>query len=440
MGRIIIVEDSRSYLEYVSDFLKVQGWDTVATTSRKAAMPLISRAGDEDIILSDMRLGDGEVTDLLEWMNKGGIHNPIIVMTHYYETPFAVKALKLGAKDFIYKPALEMNLPPILRTLQKELKERYRKHEPIFNRQSKAYQDVLELVRLIAPTDMSVLITGESGTGKEHIARKIHEQSARHGKPFDKVDCGTLGENLAMSTLFGHEQGSFTGADKRQKGLFEIVNGGTLFLDEVGNLTPRVQQMLLRALQERIIRPLGAEKEIKADVRIIAATNEDLDKAVQDGRFRADLLYRLRVFPINIPPLRECREDIVPLAEFFREKHKGDKNIKGFSTEAKKKLTAYQWHGNVRELKNVTERAVVYAQGDEITDEDIVFDNISPPTTEKSTLLNDPEEEKRKITEALNNTGGNVNEAAIQLGIGRTTLYTRMTVYGINANDFRRRG
>jgi len=438
MGKVIIVEDSLSYLEYVSGFLKSKGWETATTMSRKGAMQLIGEADDEDIILSDMRLGDGEVTDLLEWMRKGNIHNPVIVMTRYFETPSAINALKLGAKDFIDKTTLEVNLPPLLKSIRKELSERYRTHEPIFNRQSEAYQNVLEKVRLVAATDMSVLITGESGTGKEHIARKIHEQSQRHGKPFGKVDCGTLDENLAKSTLFGHEKGAFTGAEKRHRGLFETVDGGTLFLDEIGNLSLSVQQMLLRALQEKTFRPIGAEKDLKADIRIVAATNEDLDKAVGEGRFRADLLYRLRVFPIQMPTLTECREDIMPLAEFFREKNKGEKKLKGFSDDAKKALTEHYWQGNVRELKNVIERAVVYAKGDEITAADIVFDCVAQANG-KTLRLNDPEMEKRKIMDALDKTDGNISEAVAELGIGRTTLYTKMAIYGIDAKEWRKR-
>lgn len=436
MGKIIIVEDSRSYINYIQSFLNSIGWDSVAAMSRKMAMSLISKASDEDIVLSDMRLGDGEASDLLEWMNKANIHNPLIVMTNYFETTSAVNALKLGAKDFINKLALEMNLPPLLCTLKKELESRYTKSEPIFNRQSRAYQSVMEMVRMVASTDVSVLITGESGTGKEHVAKKIHEMSPRHKMMYDKVDCGTLDENLAISVLFGHLKGSYTGATDPHKGLFEVANGGTLFLDEVGNLTNRVQQMLLAALQDKIIRPMGSETVKPVDVRVVAATNEDLEKAVQEGRFRSDLMFRLNVFPIRMPALRECKEDVVPLAEFFRENSKCNKELKGFTSEAKKKLTQHDWPGNVRELKNVVERAAIFAKGEEITSDDIMFDNITQPLR-KSLLLNDPDEEKQKIIEALESTGGNVADAIEKLGIGRTTLYDKADLYGIKLEDFR---
>lgn len=442
MGKIIIVEDSKPYLDYVMAFLKSNGWETEFAMSVQMAKKLIKKADCRDIILSDMRLVGGEATDLLEWMRKEKISNPMIVMTRFYDAPPAVNALKLGAKDFINKLALEIDLPPMLETLRKELESKYGKKgfgtKPIFNRPSAAYQSVLEQARRVASSDMPVLITGESGSGKEHIARRIHDCSPRWNKPYDKVDCGTLREEMAVSVLFGHEKGSFTGAIDRHKGLFEVADGGTLFLDEIGNLSVDVQTKLLSAMEDKLIRPLGAEKTKLVDVRVVAATNEDLLKAVQEGRFRNDLWYRLTIFPIHVPALRECKEDILPLAEFFLKTFKGDKELKGISPDAKKMLKSHDWPGNVRELKNVMSRAIVYAKGGEIASEDIIFDNL-PKQKGQSMLLKDPDEEKQKIINALKATGGNVEEAARLLGIGRTSMYTKLQVYGIAPNDYRKR-
>ena len=234
-------------------------------------------------------------------------------MTDYDEVPTAVRSLKLGAEDFIPKNLLEMNLPPLLKSLQKRLE--YHK-VPIYERQSAAFREIDRKIRLVAPTNMSVLILGESGTGKEHIAEKIHTMSKRSVGPFVAVDCGLLSKELASSTLFGHEKGAFTGAESKKQGFWEEAAGGTLFLDEIGNLPPEVQQMLLRALEAKRYRPTGGSKDKRADVRIIAATNEDLQAAIAEKHFRQDLFHRIKEYTLNIPPLRECREDTMPLADF----------------------------------------------------------------------------------------------------------------------------
>ena len=277
---------------------------------------------------------------------------------------------------------------------------------------------------------MSVLILGESGTGKEHIAAKIHARSKRAGKPFVPVDCGLLSKELAASELFGHEKGAFTGAESKKQGFWEEAAGGTLFLDEIGNLPPEVQQMLLRALEAKRYRPTGGSEDKKADVRIIAATNEDLQTAIAEKRFRADLYQRLKEYTIQIPPLRECKEDILPLADFFRQlaNDEFEKQVKGFDAEARKQLLTYTWGGNVRELKRVVRMAVLHTEGDTVTADMLEFDEM-PLAADDSLALDDME--KKQIIHALEQAKGNRTLAAALLGIGRTTLYNKMKAYGI---------
>ena len=286
MGRVIVIEDNIIYSDFVCRLLENKGYQSVATFTCNGARKLFAKMQEDDIVLADMRLPDGDGIALLEELRKQGRNNPYIVMTEFGEIPIAVRSLKLGAEDFIPKNLLEMNLPPLLKTLQKRLEH----HEtPIYERQSAAFREIDHKIKLVATTNMSVLILGESGTGKEHIAGKIHARSKRAGKPFIAVDCGLLSKELAASALFGHEKGAFTGAESKKQGFWEEAAGGTLFLDEIGNLPPEVQQMLLRALESKMYRPTGGSKDKKADVRIIAATNEDLQVAIGEKRFRADL-------------------------------------------------------------------------------------------------------------------------------------------------------
>ena len=318
-------------------------------------------------------------------------------------------------------------MPPLLKALQKRLE----RHEaPIYERQSVVFREIDHKIKLVATTNMSVLILGESGTGKEHIAEKIHARSKRADKPFIPVDCGLLSKELAASALFGHEKGAFTGAESKKQGFWDEAAGGTLFLDEIGNLPPEVQQMLLRALEAKRYRPTGGSKDKKADVRIIAATNEDLQAAIVEKRFRADLYQRLKEYTLHIPPLRECKEDILPLADFFRQlaNEEFEKQVKGFDAEAKKLLLAYTWGGNVRELKRVVRMAVLHTEGDTVAADTLEFDEM-PLATDASLALNDME--KKQIVHALEQAKGNRTLAAALLGIGRTTLYNKMKAYGI---------
>jgi len=339
--------------------------------------------------------------------------------------------MKQGAEDYIPKPLIEANLFPLLKTLRKRLE---RHDTPVYERQSAAFRETDRRIRLVAPTNMSVLILGESGTGKEHIAEKIHARSKRAAGPFVAVDCGLLSKELAASALFGHEKGAFTGADSKRKGIWEDANGGTLFLDEIGNLPLEVQRMLLRALESKRFRPLGSTKDKTADVRIVAAINEDLQAAIAEKRFRADLYQRLKEYTLHIPPLRECKEDIVPLADFFWQlaNEEFEKQVKGFDAEARKRLLSYTWGGNVRELKRVVRMAVLHTGGDTVTADTLELDEM-PLASDASLALNDME--KKQIIHVLEQAKGNRKLAAALLGIGRTTLYNKIRLYGIKYTE-----
>lgn len=302
---------------------------------------------------------------------------------------------------------------------------------PVFARDGSAFQKIMHRIRLVAATDMSVMIFGENGTGKEHIAHHLHDKSKRAVKPFVAVDCGSLTKELAPSAFFGHVKGAFTGADSTKKGYFYEAEGGTLFLDEVGNLPAEVQQKLLRALQTKCYRPTGCTRERKADVRIVAATNENLEKAVEEGRFRRDLYHRLKEFVIKIPPLRECREDILPLAEFFRELANEElgRHTEGFDKEAEKELMRRMWAGNVRELKQTVRSAVLLTEGRLIGADRLEAESTAQAGS--SLLLKDGNEERERIVRALAQADGNREVTAGLLGISRTTLYNKMKEYGI---------
>lgn len=435
MGKIIVLEDNILFAEVVCRWLQHEGWQTETITTISRAKKLMENADANDIVLADLRLPDGESTALLEWMRKNGMEQPFIVMTDYAEVHTAVASMKLGSMDYIPKRMLEDKLIPIIKGIvqkQKAASETFG-NTPIFNRDSEAFRQIKERIRLVAPTDMSVLILGENGTGKEHIAQRIHEKSKRAKQPFVSVDCGSISPSLAQSAFFGHVKGAFTGADTNKVGYFQEANGGTLFLDEVGNLPYEIQQMLLRVIQERKYRPVGAKEDKNCNVRIVAATNEDLVKAVIDKRFRQDLLYRLQDFKIMLPPLRNCQEDIMPLAEFFREQSnkKLDKAVKGFDSSAKKALQRHPWSGNVRELKQKIQTAVLLCEGNNITEDDLEL-YVEQETSPVCYSLKDVQQEKERIKQALEQCGGNKVSAAKLLKIGRTTLYAKMKEYGLN--------
>lgn len=430
--RIIVVEDSMTFCERICNMLKRQGWDTSRAYNMHKGMELVQESDEFTIVLSDLRLPDGDGIKLLEWMRENGYENKFVIMTDYESYSSAVAAIKKGAANYFPKSQMQGDLFPFLDALWKDNEHIAKSREKIFARTSEAFVKVTEMVNMFAPIQITVMILGESGTGKEHIARMIHEKSKRANKPFVTLDCGTLNEQLAASTLFGHEKGAFTGADAVRFGVFEEAKGGTLFLDEIGNLSMEVQKMLLRVVQEHKFRRVGGTKDIEADVRLVLATNEDLSKAVNNDTFKHDLLQRLCETIIELPPLREAVEDIKPLAEFFLKRYKlrFGKDIDGFSTGAIKALETYMWPGNVRELKRVVKNAVVMAKDKTITEDILKFDNFSSSSS-AITALRDTDSERERIIAALKLAKGNHTKAAEILKIGRSTLYTIKERYGI---------
>ena len=435
MGKIIVLEDNTLFAEVVCRWLQKEGWKTECVTNISRAKKLMEKADTDDIVLADLRLPDGESTTLLEWLRKNGMDQPFIVMTDYAEVHTAVSAMKLGSVDYIPKKLLEDKLLTTINGIvQKQMATKAAlSATPIFQRDSAAFRQIKERIRLVAPTEMSVLILGENGTGKEHIAQRIHANSKRKDKPFVSVDCGSISPSLAQSAFFGHVKGAFTGAEENKVGYFQEANGGTLFLDEVGNLPYEIQQMLLRVIQERRYRPVGAKEDKNCNVRIVAATNEDLVKAVLEKRFRQDLLYRLQDFTITLPPLRNCQEDIMPLAEFFREQSNKtlDKAVRGFDSSAKKALLQHPWSGNVRELKQKIQTAVLLCEGSNITEDDLEL-YVEQDASPVCYTLKDVQQEKERIRQALEQCGGNKKSAAKLLKIGRTTLYAKIKEYGLS--------
>ncbi len=430
--RIIVVEDSMSFCEHICNLLKREGWETASAYNMRKGKELIQEADEFTVVLSDQRLPEGDGIELLEWMRDNGYNNQFVIMTGYENYAAAVAAIKKGAANYFPKSRMLGELFEFLDALWKGNEHIAKSREKIFARTSEAFARVNEMVEMFAPIQITVMILGESGTGKEHIARMIHEKSKRANKPFVTVDCGTLNEQLAASTLFGHEKGAFTGADNARIGVFEEAKGGTLFMDEIGNLPMEVQKMLLRVVQEHRFRRVGGTKDIEADVRLVLATNEDLGKAVSNDTFKHDLLQRLCETIIELPPLREAVEDVKPLAEFFlrRYKQRFGKEIKGFSSSAIKALETYTWPGNVRELKRVVKNAVVMAKGDTITEDVLKFDNFSSSSS-ATTTLRDTDSERERIVAALKLAKGNHTRAAEILKIGRSTLYTLKERYGI---------
>lgn len=430
--KIIVVEDNIVYCEYVCNMLSREGYRNMKAYHLSTAKKHLQQATDNDIVVADLRLPDGSGIDLLCWMRKEGKMQPFIIMTDYAEVNTAVESMKLGSIDYIPKQLVEDKLVPLIRSILKE-RQAGQRRMPIFAREGSAFQKIMHRIRLVAATDMSVMIFGENGTGKEHIAHLLHDKSKRAGKPFVAVDCGSLSKELAPSAFFGHVKGAFTGADNAKKGYFHEAEGGTLFLDEVGNLALETQQMLLRAIQERRYRPVGDKADRNFNVRIIAATNEDLEVSVNEKRFRQDLLYRLHDFGITVPPLRDCQEDILPLAEFFREQSNKilNKAVKGFDSSAKKALQLHPWSGNVRELKQKIQTAVLLCEGNNIAEDDLEL-YIEQDDSPVCYSLKDVQQEKERIRQALEQCGGNKKSAAKLLKIGRTTLYAKIKEYGLS--------
>lgn len=448
MERILIVDDDITFALMLRTWLSKRGFD-VETASTVAAARTALGGGGFSLVLSDMRLPDQDGIALLQWMSGAGIETPVIVMTSYAEIQNAVRCMKLGARDYVAKP---VNPDELLKKIREALEKPVEAPVEAKNARrgaakaapaptpldyiegrSDASRRLYEYIRLVAPTNMSVLVNGASGTGKEHVAQLIHRNSKRAGKPFVAVDCGAIPRELAASEFFGHVKGSFTGAVGDKKGAFEAADGGTLFLDEVGNLTYETQVQLLRALQERRIRPVGGNREIPVDIRLVAATNEDLEAAIARGTFRADLYHRINSFSLRVPSLRERREDIPLFADFFLDQanRELDKRIVGFEAKAVKALAGYEWPGNLRQLKNTVMSATLLAAGEYITLGDFPREITEPSASGTSFSLHDPVSEEEQIRRALAAAGGNKSQAAKLLGIDRKTLYNKMHLYGI---------
>lgn len=429
MSKILVIEDNLVLSRMLCNWLERKGLQAEQISSAVRARKLLT-ATDADVILSDMRLPDGDGVEILEWMNAHGIRIPFVIMTEYAEVSSAVRAMKLGAKDYLPKPVIPEKLYAVLNSL---LRQNSKEGKNIFHRESSRMLEVEHRAGLVAAADrMSVLIRGENGTGKEYIAHLIHTLSRRKENPFIPVDCGAISRELAASEFFGHVRGAFTGAMNDKTGLLHEAEGGTLFLDEIGNLSHEVQALLLRTLQEHTYRPVGGRREIAADVRIIAATNENMKKAIREGRFREDLFHRLNEFTIFMPLLAECREDIIPLAVFFREQscRELEKQVAGFSVAARKKLEDYTWPGNVRELRYRIREAVLLAEGETIEPEILNLGHADEAGTPFS--LKSEAEERERIIKALEMVRGNKSRAAALLQIDRTTLYKKMEKYGMD--------
>lgn len=444
---ILIVEDDLTFSTMLKTWLKKKGFEVeTASTQTRARKYLSTRSFD--LILSDLRLPDKDGMALLSWLREQKNQVPFIIMTGYAEIQSAVKAIKEGATDYISKPLQPEQLLKKINEAISDVKElRPTEDNAITSPQnflegeSEAARQLYNYVNLVAPTQMSVLINGASGTGKEYVAHRIHQLSKRANKPFIAIDCGSIPKDLAASEFFGHVKGSFTGAFNDKVGAFEEANGGTLFLDEIGNLSYEVQVQLLRALQERRVRRIGSTKEIEVDVRLVSATNENLKEAIAKGTFREDLYHRINEFTLYMPALKEREEDILLFANFFLDQANKelDRNLIGFDHEACSALQHYSWPGNLRQLKNTVKRATLVAQDDFITLKDlgeefnrnVLTDNSSPVTDNKSFALYNEGDEKQRILKALQQTNNNKSKAAILLGIDRKTLYNKLKLYNI---------
>ncbi len=447
LKKILIVEDDAVFGAMLQKWFQNKGFEPYWCMQMAKAQSLLSEV-NVDIVLSDLRLPDGDGIMLLAWINEKRIHTPVIIMTGYGEVQTAVSAIKLGASDYLEKPVnpdiLEQKIESALqqdvsKNLDNEAHTYPINQQPpmpsIVEGKSEVSSRLYEHIRLVAPTPMAVMIIGESGTGKEHAARMIHDNSNRADAPFVAVDCGSLSMELAPSELFGHKKGSFTSAVSDKEGLFVQAKGGTLFLDEVGNLPYGVQTQLLRALQEKKIRPVGMTADMDVDVRIVTATNENLDKAIANGQFREDLYHRLNEFEIQVPPLRERADDINLYAKHFLKQANWEleKDITGFSAEAMKLLKDYAWPGNLRELRNVIRRATLFAKGNVINPDSlpVLAANAQGVSGDDMALKISNGDERQRIIDALQKAGGNKAKAARLLQIDRKTLYNKMHLHHI---------
>ena len=458
---ILLVEDDVVFSKMLSRFLERNGYDVIGCYSLEEAEKNLTPA--IKMIFTDLRLPDGDGINFLKQVKDILPNLPVVVMTSYAEVSTAVEAMKLGAFDYISKPFQQEDVLNVIKNAQNTVfstpkpetvetaaplsktdhsspakmvkAPKVTEENPFIEGVSPASKKLSKFINLVAPTDMSVLIMGESGTGKEVVAKLIHLKSERRNKPFIAVDCGAIPKEIASSEFFGHIKGSFTGAITDKKGHFEEANGGTIFLDEVGNLSYENQIQLLRALQERRIKPIGSSKEIEVDIRVLAATNEDLLEAVNKGDFREDLYHRLNEFAIKVPSLSERKDDLMIFASYFLEKanEKLHKNVQGFTERAVQKMLNYNWGGNLRELSNVVKRATLLTTTDYISENelpDFVMSETRHFPTERFSFST-KENERELIIGALHETNNNKTEAAKLLGFTRKTLYNKLKAYNI---------
>ena len=449
MKRIIVIDDDSYICNLLVNYLNQNGYKAEGTFSGKNGMKRIVKS-DFDLVLCDFRLPDTDGLEILQYIKLKKSNLPVVIMTAYADVKMAVKLIKAGAFDYVTKP---IQPEEVLQLISRALASKSRSEsvttfkDQFISGKSEAMQEVLKHVKVVAPTALTVLVEGETGSGKEYIAKAIHYESKRSDKPFIAVDCGAIPKELASSELFGHVKGAFTGAINDKKGVFEQAKGGTLFLDEVGNLTYENQIKLLRALQERLISKVGDNKTIKVDVRLIAATNENLVHLIDEKKFREDLYHRLNGFHITLPPLRERREDITEFVDFFIAKANKDFNKKviGISDEVMELFSRYQWFGNLRELQNVINRSVLLSTSswitpevlpDEIRMNNLLENNRTGSTPLHKRNLTDLKEatlltEKEVISNALIKSDYNKSKAAKMLNIDRKTLYNKIKLYDL---------
>lgn len=436
---ILVVDDEKSQREILELILSEEGYDVTTAASGEAALKF-AKERRFDLALTDLKMTGMDGIELLQHLLAYDSSIIVILLTAHGSIESAKEALRRGAFDYLEKP---YDKAALLETINRALDRLDAIDSEIISASPKM-ETVKKMILKVARSNSTVLIRGESGTGKELIARAVHNQSPRAEEMFQAVNCAAINENLLESELFGHEKGSFTGAHAEKKGLFEIADRGTLFLDEIAELDVGIQAKLLRALQERKIRRVGGTHEISVDVRVIAATNRDLRAMVADGRFRDDLYYRINVLSIDVPPLRERREDIPVLIDYFLKKHTKNTSrlITGLTPETKKLMMDYSWPGNVRQLESAIERAILLAEGEKITLEDLpteVRQDVGPASDSTFKLpaegINFEDVERNLITQAMEQTDYNITKAAKLLGLTFRTLQYRLEKFGIKRPD-----
>jgi two-component system response regulator HydG len=448
--KILIVDDEPAHCRMLEAVLKAEKYETYTAEDGQSAIEAVT-ARFYDLILMDIRMNRVGGIEALQKIKEISPDIPIVMMTAYASVDTAVKAMKSGAYDYLTKP---LDIDELNLIVAKALRHHQLEKENIFLKEqlgsrfdfaniigrSRPMQDLLETVAMVAPTEATVLIQGESGTGKELIANAIHQNSPRSSHPFIKINCAALPETLLESELFGHEKGAFTGATGRRQGRFQLAHRGSILLDEIAEMSMATQSKVLRVLQEREFEPVGSSETVKVDTRIIAATNKNLQEEVKSNRFREDLYYRINVVNVTVPALRERRDDIALLVDFFLKRYaeKNRRHLKGVTPKAVDLLMRYDWPGNIRELENVVERAVIMGRGDFITPEEFpgALKNLDPEyietRIEASVGKSLKEMEKAMILRTLEEAGGNRTHAAEILGISRRTLQLKLKEYGIN--------